>query len=224
MRIAPNRIDLRSMFATPLGTYKMPEDKHEEFKVAVRESIKKSDVRINDAAPSLKHYYQKSAEHLLYDNDEPIFKYFHRWLEECYCDFVIDVQGYNSSQDVFVTDCWVNVAAEGGHQVMHAHANSLVSGTYYVHMEGQCGDVVFCNPSNSANKPYLQHMTLKDSPFSSGQEIGNATEGHLILWPGNLNHYTLPTGANSARVSVSMNFMPQVLTYGGYNYRLTKDE
>ena len=53
MRIAPNRIDLRSMFATPLGTYKMPEDKHEEFKVAVRESIKKSDVRINDAAPSL---------------------------------------------------------------------------------------------------------------------------------------------------------------------------
>ena len=55
------------MFATPLGTYKMPEDKHEEFKVAVRESIKKSDVRINDAAPSLKHYYQKSAEHLLYD-------------------------------------------------------------------------------------------------------------------------------------------------------------
>ena len=46
------------MFATPLGTYKMPEDKHEEFKVAVRESIKKSDVRINDAAPSLKHYYQ----------------------------------------------------------------------------------------------------------------------------------------------------------------------
>ena len=91
-------------------------------------------------------------------------------------------------------------------------------------MEGQCGDVVFCNPSNSANKPYLQHMILKDSPFSASQEIGNAREGHLILWPGHLNHYTLPTGANSARVSVSMNFMPQVLTYGGYNYRLTKDE
>ena len=92
------------MFATPLGTYKMPEDKHEEFKVAVRESLKKSDVRINDAAPSLKHYYQKSAEHLLYDNDEPIFKYFHRWLEECYCDFVVDFNTNKSNKFQMIFD------------------------------------------------------------------------------------------------------------------------
>ena len=212
------------MFSTPLAHYKMDADKHQELKETVRESIKNYTGGKSAWSPNIFHYYQKTGEHLLYDNDEPIYSYFNTWLQECYADYVIDVQGWQSTQDANVTDCWINVTKPGGEQVIHTHANAFVSGTYYLHMEGDCGDIVFMNPAASPSRPYIGFQQLKETEFSNMSQSGGAEEGRLVLWPGHISHYTRPTGDNSTRVSISMNFMPEVFSAGGYNYRVTRDE
>ena len=231
MRIDPNRQSVCPMFSTPLGTYKMPDpSKHEELKVAVREAMEDYKQRNqnkmtfkNHFSKNLSHYYQKNGEHLLYDNNGPIFDYFTKWLGECYSDFLIDVQGWQSTQDAFITDCWVNVTQPGGTQVVHSHANAIVSGTYYVHMEGAPGDIIFQNPASAPARPYIGTQQGKPTEFNCMQLNGEAAEGDLKLWPGNLLHYTEPTGPQSVRVSVSMNFMPKVFSAGGYYFRVTRE-
>ena len=223
MRIDPNRVGVISTFATPIAHYQIPEDKHQELKDAVRISLREYDTGKNSWSANLFHYYQKNGEHLLQDNDAPIFDYFETWLKECYADFVIDLQGWQSTQDAFITDCWVNITKANGSQVNHTHANAFVSGTYYLNMEGDCGDIVFMNPAASPSRPYIGFQQAKQTMFSNMSQNGCAKERLLVLWPGNICHYTMPTGENSTRVSISMNFMPEVFTAGGYNFKVSRE-
>tara|TARA_B100000131_G_scaffold252667_1_gene246517 strand:+ start:1195 stop:1866 length:672 start_codon:yes stop_codon:yes gene_type:complete len=223
MRIDPNRLGVMPTFSTPIAQYGLPEDKHQELKDAVRESLRNCGGK-SAWHPNLYHYYQKNGEHLLEDNDAPIYDYFSTWLKECYSDFCLDVQGWQSTQNAYITDCWVNITKPGGEQVIHTHANAFVSGTYYLNMEGDCGDIVFMNPAASPSRPYIGFQQSKRTQFSNMSQNGCAKEGILLLWPGHISHYTERTeGENSTRVSISMNFMPEVFTAGGYNYKVIRE-
>ena len=198
------------IFPLPLAYYKYPDDKHKELLDSTRQAIKKVQPGQSEYAEGkLTHFYQHQKEHLLYDNDDEIFQHFHDWLEECYGDYVTNVQGWMMTDKAFITDCWVNVTKEGGSQVLHSHANAFVSGTYYLRMTDGAGQIMYINPSSMANKPYMGFDNCKATPYNEAQHFGNCKEQYLILWPSNLSHMTTTTMNNASRVSISMNFMPQ---------------
>tara|TARA_B100001113_G_scaffold280421_1_gene235174 strand:- start:9575 stop:10243 length:669 start_codon:yes stop_codon:yes gene_type:complete len=211
------------IFPLPLAYYKYSDDKHKELLDATRQAIKKVQPGFAEGkAGALTHFYQHQKEHLLYDNEDEIFQHFHDWLEECYADYVTNVQGWKMTDKTFITDCWVNVTKEGGNQVLHSHANAFVSGTYYLRMEDGSGQIMYINPCAMANRPYFGFDNCKATPYNEAQHFGNCQEQYLILWPSNLSHMTTPTEKNATRVSISMNFMPQEFLAGAYNFKVTK--
>ena len=212
------------IFPLPLAYYKYPDDKHKELLKATRQAIKKVQPGKSDYTENLTHFYQHTKEHLLYDNDDPIFQHYHDWLEECYADYVTNVQGWMVTEKSYITDCWVNVTKEGGSQVLHSHANSFVSGTYYLHMEEGAGEIMYINPISMANRPYMGFDNCKATIYNESQHFGNCKEQYLILWPSNLSHMTTPTKNNATRVSISMNFMPQEFLAGAYNFKVVKHD
>ena len=182
------------IFPLPLAYYKYPDDKHKELLDATRQAIKKVQPGFAEGkAGALTHFYQHQKEHLLYDNEDEIFQHFHDWLEECYADYVTNVQGWKMTDKTFITDCWVNVTKEGGNQVLHSHANAFVSGTYYLRMEDGSGQIMYINPCAMANRPYFGFDNCKATPYNEAQHFGNCQEQYLILWPSNLSHMTTPT-------------------------------
>ena len=42
-----------------------------------------------------------------------------------------------------ITECWVNVYGQGDSQEAHNHANSVISGIYYVAAPEGCGELLF---------------------------------------------------------------------------------
>ncbi len=223
-RISIDREQVEPIFSTPIAYYKFPDDKHWELKRAVRSAVKKVKEGPSQWSDAMYHFYQHAGEHLLYDNDEPIFQYFHDWLKECYADYVLELCGWNTTYDSFITDCWVNVTKDGGNQVIHTHANAFVSGTYYLHMEDGAGPIIFMNPGAQPDRPYIGFDTLKTTQFNCTQWYGNCEEMRLILWPGNIAHLTAPTEKGATRTSISMNFMPAKFTAGAYDFSVVRSD
>lgn len=221
MTVKPELVE--AIFPLPLGYYKYPDDKHQELKEATKTAIKKVQKGVSEYSKAIVHYYQHTKEHLLYDNTEPIFQHYHDWLEECYGNYVTEVQGWLMTDKTYITDCWVNVTTDGGQQVMHSHANSFVSGTYYLHMEPGAGDLMFINPCGMSNRPYIGFDNATATDYNKSQYFANCKEQYLILWPSNLAHLTTDT-KNATRVSISMNFMPQEFLAGAYNFKVVKHD
>ena len=216
-------VGVENIWPTPLAYYKYPEDKQEEFKQAVRRAIKKVEGGKNDWQDNIWHFYQHANEHLLNDNkDEPVFEHFHTWLKSCYKDYVITLQKWDMDPNAFVTDCWVNITKKGGEQVIHTHANAFVSGTYYVRLDPGVGGIAFNNPNIMPNRPYIGCNAGDMSIYNASGWMGAQKEGVLILWPGHVAHHTEKT-TDGTRVSVSMNFTPEVFTAGAYRYRIAQE-
>jgi uncharacterized protein (TIGR02466 family) len=219
-----DRVHIEPIFSTPVGYYKFPEGLQEEFKNAIRTAVKKPRAGENNYKKNLYHFYQHAGEHLLEDNPEvEVFKEFDFFLKSAYKDYVMGVCGWNTNPVPFVTDCWVNITKKGGSQVIHSHANSFVSGTYYVSMPEGAAPLVLTHTNLSANRPYIGFDQSDDTVFNATAHIVNCLEGHLVLWPSNIAHYTDTTTCDEPRVSVSMNFTPSVFTAGAYHYRVIRD-
>lgn len=222
-----NRSYVESIFATPIAYYKFPEDKHNELKEVTRNALSKlSPVtsRWPGAHEKLYHFYQKPAEHFLDDNSEPIIKEFEEFLKSSYKDFVVDIWQKNADPNCFITDCWVNVTKAQGEQCMHTHANSFISGTYYLNTPKGSGNLIFTAPDTSPNKPYIDFDPAVINIFNQTDYSADISEGNLILWPSHLIHQTTPTTGDASRTSISMNFMPKTLTCGAYNYKIEIDQ
>ena len=58
--------------------------------------------------------------------------------------------------------------------------------------------------------------------YNASGWMGAQKEGVLILWPGHVAHHTEKT-TDGTRVSVSMNFTPEVFTAGAYRYRIAPE-
>jgi uncharacterized protein (TIGR02466 family) len=228
MNVKPDLV--QSIFPIPLAYYKYPDDKHEELKVAVRKAIKRVQPGQNESSPDLVHFYQHTREHLLYDNDDPIFQHFHDWLEDCYRNMTEDVMGYKMTLDnmsktnCYITDCWVNVTKTGGGQSMHYHVNSFISGTYYLQMPEGSGSIHFSNPAQSPNQPCLGFGKREITAFNPMEVSGKCEEQMLILWPSHIIHQTGLTRGDENRVSISMNFLPKEFVGGAYNFKIIKSD
>lgn len=154
--------------------------------------------------------------------DHPDFKKFGEWIKMCSIDYINNTLGYKC-ENVIVTSCWLNQCYKGGFQDPHVHANSLISGTYYVNFNPQLhSPLMFKNPNDVVLRPYLD-MECYDWVRESGRDFVNVkhTEGSLMLWESHLSHY-YDENKTDNRLSISFNVMPKTLTYAGYGFKLTE--
>ena len=151
------------------------------------------------------------------------FGRFRNWCEQQAEIYAREIQGIYIPETVQITDSWFNVSNTGGFQHQHYHANSLISGVYYVNFDAEKGH---CPTSFTKDErtfmphsPVLNILKTKDTEFNQNDVI-YAKEGELILFPSHTTHgYRENKGDN--RVTISMNIMPTVVTNGDYGWRVT---
>ncbi len=101
----------------------------------------------------------------------------------------------------FRLDAWANIQEKGGFNVAHIHANTLLSGCFYLKAPEGSGEIVFRDPRAGAvltGFPGKGINTPKDFKIKP-------TEGTLLIFPNWLEHFVESHDGEFDRISIAMN-------------------
>ena len=192
---------------------------HNDIKDTMLSEVKEQEknmIEFNDKNNNLKHIQHYS----VLTNDERYGK-FRNWCELQAETYAKKIQGHYIPETVQITDSWFNVSNTGGFQHQHYHANSYISGVYYVNFDkekGHCPTSFTKSEITMPHSPVLNILKTKNTDFQSENDLIYAKEGELILFPSHTTHgYRENRGDN--RVTISMNIMPTVVSSGDYGWR-----
>lgn len=210
---------LYDLFPNPIFGIEYP--KHEELKKIILQVMEdnKSEFEINTSSSNLTHLKNRLSESILY---EDVFEEFKLWVEETCTDYVTDCLGYHLTDKMMVTDSWVNKCDKGGSQHPHYHSNSYISGTYYVNFQEGHAPLMF-NKRSALLFPNHPSLVLpENNDFITKYNTDSAIypeEGELYLWQSQMTH-SVPENEIDNRISLSMNFMPRVVSNTRYGFKV----
>jgi len=107
-----------------------------------------------------------------------------------------------------ITDCWLNVYGEGHAQEVHNHANSVLSGIYYVKAPEGSGALVIQSPyaDSMFSAPVIQNDGLNLLHINVQPQ-----EGMMILFRSFVKHSVKPNRIKEERISIAFNATMDVL-------------
>ena len=122
-----------------------------------------------------------------------------------------------------IKEMWVNVLESGGHQSMHVHANSFISGILYLTPSHPSANTVFLKGIGGTEFVFSNHnRRSRPGPFNSGKWImPDVHPGDLVLFPSYMLH-EVPRNQGAQRITVSFNAIPDRIDSSGYTVRFSK--
>ncbi len=117
-------------------------------------------------------------------------------------------------------ELWVNVLDHGGHQAMHNHANSFISGVVYLTPTHPSSHTVFMKAPGGHDFVFKNdHRGITPGEFNADKWVSPAPEpGDMLLFPSYLMH-AVPPNQGRRRVTLSFNALPSRLDSWGYVVR-----
>jgi len=121
-----------------------------------------------------------------------------------------------------VKEMWVNFLDTGGHQAMHNHANSFISGVIYLTPTHPGSQTVFMkSPGGTDFKFKNDHAGMTQGPFNADKWISPAPQaGDVILFPSYLLH-AVPHNQGERRITLAFNAIPVRVDSWGYVLRFS---
>ena len=121
-----------------------------------------------------------------------------------------------------VKEMWVNVLHTGGHQAMHNHANSFVSGVVYLTPVDASSRTVFIKSPGGTDFAFKNdHAGTVTGPYNAEKWISPPpAPGDLVLFPSYLMH-AVPPNAGGRRITLSFNAIPVKLDSWGYSVQFS---
>lgn len=119
-------------------------------------------------------------------------------------------------------EMWVNVLDTGGHQAMHNHANSFISGVVYLTPTHDSSRTVFMKSPGGTDFSFKNdHPGVATGQFNAEKWISPKPEpGDLVLFPSYLLH-AVPPNAGERRITLAMNAIPSRLDSWGYTIKFS---
>jgi len=119
--------------------------------------------------------------------------------------------------DWAIKEMWVNVLDTGGHQTVHNHANSFISGVIYLTATHPDSQTVFMKSSGATEFVFKnEHADIAPTPFNADQWVSPApAPGDLVLFPSYVLH-AVPANQGERRITMSFNAIPGGLDSWGY--------
>ena len=116
-----------------------------------------------------------------------------------------------------VKEMWVNLLDTGGHQAMHNHANSFVSGVVYLTPTHPDAQTVFMKSPGGIDFAFRNdHAGTTPTPYSADKWISPRPDpGDLVLFPSYLMH-AVPPNPGERRITMAFNAIPTRLDSWGY--------
>jgi hypothetical protein len=114
-------------------------------------------------------------------------------------------------------EMWVNVLDTGGHQAMHNHANSFVSGVVYLTPTHPAARTVFMKSPGGTDFAFRNdHAGTTPGRFNADQWVSPAPQpGDMVLFPSYLMH-AVPPNPGERRITMAFNAIPTRLDSWGY--------
>ena len=114
-------------------------------------------------------------------------------------------------------EMWVNVLDHGGHQAMHNHANSFISGVVYLTPTHPSARTVFMKSPGGLEYSFKNdHAGVVTGPYNAEKWISPQPEpGDLVMFPSYLMH-AVPPNPGQRRISLAFNAIPTRLDSWGY--------
>lgn len=117
-------------------------------------------------------------------------------------------------------EMWVNVLEHGGHQAMHNHANSFISGVIYLTPTHPGSTTVFMRAPGGSDFMFRNdHKGMTPSEFNADKWISpEPAPGDVVLFPSYLMH-AVPPNQGERRITLAFNAIPTRLDSWGYVIR-----
>jgi uncharacterized protein (TIGR02466 family) len=114
-------------------------------------------------------------------------------------------------------EMWVNVLDTGGHQAMHNHANSFISGVVYLTKTHPSSCTVFMKSPGGTDFAFKNdHANVVTGPFNADKWVSpEPTPGDMVLFPSYLMH-AVPPNQGEQRITLSFNAIPGGFDSWGY--------
>lgn len=100
-----------------------------------------------------------------------------------------------------ITQSWANYSEKGNYHHAHNHANSYISGVFYIRAKPDSDKIVFIKESTPAI--FINPMDF--TSYNSNSWWMEAETGVLYLFPSTLKHEVEPNQNDETRISVSFN-------------------
>lgn len=119
-----------------------------------------------------------------------------------------------------IKEIWVNVLDQGGHQAVHTHANSFVSGVIYLTQPDPSANLVFHKAIGGNGFIFGNtHQGAQINAYNGGKwRLPECHAGDLVLFPSYLLH-EVPVNRGGPRISIAFNAIPDRLDNFGYAIR-----
>jgi uncharacterized protein (TIGR02466 family) len=116
-----------------------------------------------------------------------------------------------------VKEMWTNMLETGGNQTLHAHANSFISGIFYLTPSHPGSHTVFVRPPGGFDFSFRHHTrSAAVGPYNAGKYmVPEAEAGDLVLFPSYLYH-EVPRNQGDQRITIAFNAIPDHLDCWGY--------
>jgi uncharacterized protein (TIGR02466 family) len=171
-------------------------------------------LRDNNSSANLSH------TEMLRPSDSPLFVEAAQLITPKLVDF--GAQLFGERMGWSLKEMWVNVLDPGGHQAMHNHANSFISGVVYLTPTHPGSQTVFMRSPGGTDFLFRNdHQGMTPGEYSADKWISPApTPGDMVLFPSYLMH-AVPPNQGERRITLSFNAIPARLDSWGYVIRFS---
>tara|TARA_E500000331_G_C16993015_1_gene598635 strand:- start:52 stop:708 length:657 start_codon:yes stop_codon:yes gene_type:complete len=206
------------VMAEPICRFTLPNQIHQGFKAIAHAIV--------DKAPSeTRRIGNGRQEHICNTAHQHIFKDFPeiKTLENIISTMglkYIDYLGY-LCDEVIVTDAWLNNGKKNSILQDHNHANSYISGTYYIEIDSKIhSQLEFDNHKLSYEGAFgpslkLPVNTKKATPYNSKRISIESLPGQILFWKSHMIHGFSRPNLEDGRLTLSFNIMPKVCKNDG---------
>jgi hypothetical protein len=166
-------------------------------------------VRDNNTSPRLSH------TEMLRPSDSPLFVQAATLVTPKLAEFGLLMFGERIGWSI--KEMWVNVLDTGGHQAMHNHANSFISGVVYLTPTHPSSQTVFMKSPGGVDFAFRNdHAGITPGEFNADKWVSPAPEpGDMVLFPSYLMH-AVPPNLGERRITMAFNAIPARLDSWGY--------
>ena len=127
-----------------------------------------------------------------------------QFCEEQLNRYVKEIINPREELDLYITQSWLNITKPNEHHHEHSHANSIVSGVFYISTE-EDDKITFIDP-NMKLKEMIKIEQESFNPFNSSSCFFPSIANELVLFPSWLSHKVDPNKkATTDRISISFN-------------------
>ena len=109
------------------------------------------------------------------------------------------------TNEFYLTTSWATSNIKGSSHPRHNHPNTLLSALYYA--EAESGDLVLLNDRDNMFPNFgFKWNILETNSFNTTEWTIPVRTGHVVIFPGWMNHYSTPNLNDKPRIALGANF------------------